>query len=471
MERTAATAAGAAGRPDGSDDAGSGRGSGDEWRRRAGGGRGRRVLRPGIAIARRSLRYPRRFGATVDFPDDRPESSELPAAPPAHRPQSAESSPPAAAPAAATQEEGDEESIDEYMSRLMGRIRSGNAASESPSMQRPTESPPRRGTAARSEEPASRAAPVSAAPSSPMPQQYRREAVTVVPRTAAPETHSGLSALREVANLSAHSAISHHTRRVLLGQMHSKMLVIAVCLGAAGWLLWAWKSVMAWEATYYSALVALLAATYWGLQYALLSGRLIVNQAGFVKLKAAAHARGGRRRREARRRPTGRQSDGQPGAGYGAGRGSHRKPGHRSRRAAANPGRGRRLQAHRGKRRWPARPRANAGQGVTWQSRRGRRDARFDATRGAMVDWHSLASFTHYAGFGINALGLSGAGPLLAIPVDWGDEDHCVPDGALFARNGVPRIRAARSLRAWLPAPSQFSLAHARRPRRPPRPL
>ena len=63
--------------------------------------------------------------------------------------------------------------------------------------------------------------------------------------------------------------------------------MVAVSLCAGGWLLWAWKSLMSWEATFYAALVALLTAVYWGVQYALVTGRLIVNQAGYIKLNSA----------------------------------------------------------------------------------------------------------------------------------------------------------------------------------------
>jgi hypothetical protein len=236
----------------------------------------------------------RRLGAKVDFSDDRPAGGEPPSSLPSKPvpPPDESRAAPAAARAVAGKEEGEEESIDEYMSRLMGRIRAGSGAAEASSAQRAPEAPrpPRPAPAVWSAESAGQAAPVPAAPGSPMPQEHRRESVTVVPRTTAPETHSGLSVLRELANYSAQNAISHHARRVLIGQMYSKLMVIVVALGAAGWLLWAWKSLMTWEATFYSALVALLAAIYWGVQYSLLTGRLIVNQAGWVKLNTA-HAK------------------------------------------------------------------------------------------------------------------------------------------------------------------------------------
>jgi hypothetical protein len=234
----------------------------------------------------------RRLGTKVDFSDDRPDSGGPEASPPGQRPQPSDRSRPAStsasAPAAPSQEEVDEESINDYMSRLMGRVRAGSAASEAAPAQRTMEAP--RGAPPGKPVPPGDAASVSTAPGSPMPQEHRRELVTLVARTTAPETHSGLSALRELANFSARNAMSRHTRRVLVGQMYSKLMVVAVSVGAAVWLLWAWKSLMSWEATYYAALVAVLTAVYWGVQYALVTGRLIVNKAGYVKLNSA-HAK------------------------------------------------------------------------------------------------------------------------------------------------------------------------------------
>ena len=91
-----------------------------------------------------------------------------------------------------------------------------------------------------------------------------------------------LSALRELANLSAHSAISQHTQRVLIRTMRSKLIVAVVALLASGGLWWMWSFFGAREMTYYSALVAILVAIYWGVEYALLTGRLIISKSGHI---------------------------------------------------------------------------------------------------------------------------------------------------------------------------------------------
>jgi len=110
----------------------------------------------------------------------------------------------------------------------------------------------------------------------------RREPASALPRAAAPETHVDLSAMRELANLSAQTAINRHARRTLVGRMHSKLIVAAVAFTACGGLFWMWQRTAPGEVTFYAALFALLVAVYWGVHYALLTGRLIVSRLGYV---------------------------------------------------------------------------------------------------------------------------------------------------------------------------------------------
>ncbi len=132
----------------------------------------------------------RRVGAKVEVPDDQPEREALP--PRAVRPRNTENKPPVAKPSG----EGEEESLDSYMSRLMQRVRSTGDGPEA-SSRTPPSSEPARGAAAP-------AAPPSQ-PECPLPASQRREPATVLPRAAAPEKHVNLSAMRELANLSAHT--------------------------------------------------------------------------------------------------------------------------------------------------------------------------------------------------------------------------------------------------------------------------
>jgi hypothetical protein len=166
------------------------------------------------------------------------------------------------------------------MVRLMQRIRSfeGDSASTSPR-------PPRVEPPAERESPA--ADRVAASPNPPAAPQ--RERVELLPRTAAPKKHIDLSALRELANLSAHSAISQHARRVLIRTIRSKLTVAAVALFSGGALWWMWNFCGAGKMTFYSALLALLVTIYWGVEYALLTGRLIIRKSGHIDWNYTSH--------------------------------------------------------------------------------------------------------------------------------------------------------------------------------------
>ena len=64
--------------------------------------------------------------------------------------------------------------------------------------------------------------------------------------------------------------------------MYSKLLVAAVALVAGAALLWMWSEFGARQMTFYAALVALLVAIYWGVEYALLTGRFIISKSGHI---------------------------------------------------------------------------------------------------------------------------------------------------------------------------------------------
>ena len=209
----------------------------------------------------------RRIGANIEMEEDKPALDE--SAQPVRRPLDRTSQ----LSAAAATETGDEESINDYMNRLMQRVRSTSGELAPASF-----TPPRAEAAQLSHE---TPAPV-AEPS--LPAAELRESAEMSPRTVAPENRIDLSALRELANLSAHSAISRHSRQVLIHTMYSKLAVAAVALVVGGVLLWMWKSPGALQMTFYSALVALLVAIYWGVEYALLTGRLIISKSGHIDI-------------------------------------------------------------------------------------------------------------------------------------------------------------------------------------------
>jgi hypothetical protein len=175
----------------------------------------------------------------------------------------------------------EEESIDDYMSRLMQRIR----ATEEETLSQPS-------TAKRSE-PAREVRGISetvSAAKSPTPQQESSSPTTsampyendpVMPRKA-PENRIDLSALRELANQSANSAINFHARGLLVTKMYSKLMFAVMALIAGGCLLWKWQQPSGRDAWFYWAIASFLVAIFWGVQYALLTGRLMVTKSGRI---------------------------------------------------------------------------------------------------------------------------------------------------------------------------------------------
>jgi hypothetical protein len=196
----------------------------------------------------------------------------------AERPRDDTQRGPAVASATSAEEE---ESIDEYMSRLMQRLRSTGTASA------PVSSGPSRSELAQSQRQASGTGlaaeagqPASAiSPAVPWPEPAK-----ISPRTAAPEKRDDLSALRALANFSARSDINRHARQTLISNMYSKLVVALVALAAGGGLLWMWKAAWAVEMAYYSASVALIVALYFGVEYAMLTGRLRVSKSGHIDI-------------------------------------------------------------------------------------------------------------------------------------------------------------------------------------------
>jgi hypothetical protein len=176
-----------------------------------------------------------------------------------------------------------EESIDSYMTRLLARSR-GDAAS-GPSKQRSPANP--KAGPAPAPEPESRQS--AAPPSAPGPHC---EPVQLTPRIAPPEQRIDLWAMRELANLSARTAVNRHMRRQMLLTTRTKLFITVASIGVGGILLWMWGSSGSPRVTFYAALASFSVALLWGMQYAVLSGRLIVNSLG--RLEWPSRARQGR---------------------------------------------------------------------------------------------------------------------------------------------------------------------------------
>jgi len=180
---------------------------------------------------------------------------------------------------AAEQEEDEDESIDDYMARLMDRVKTVAGGSEPSDYRRRAG---RQGTPGETE-PADDAPGREPADSRPETSRLR-EPVELSPRAVAPEKQAGLSAMRELANLSAKSAIDRHSRQKLLAVQRAKLAVTIAGAGVGGILIWLWWAKDAGPVTAYAALVAFLVAGFWGIQYAMATGRLIINRSGHIEL-------------------------------------------------------------------------------------------------------------------------------------------------------------------------------------------
>jgi hypothetical protein len=168
----------------------------------------------------------------------------------------------------------EDESIDTYMARLLERSRgkSDRPESEAGPEDLPAEEvQPRRQTPS---VPATPLMPVHARPSTP---------VNLSPRTVAPERLSDLSAMRELANISAHAALDRHVRGTLIRTTRMKLLVAACGLLAGGVTFWAWWFRQTMDLLFYSALVCFLVTLVWGVQYALLASDLIARRSRHLR--------------------------------------------------------------------------------------------------------------------------------------------------------------------------------------------
>ena len=90
----------------------------------------------------------------------------------------------------------------------------------------------------------------------------------------APEKRTDLSALRELANLAAHSAISRHSQRVLKNSMYSKLVIACAALVMGGGLLSMWQLYGAWQMALYAAVVAFSVGAFWSVEYVFLTRRI-----------------------------------------------------------------------------------------------------------------------------------------------------------------------------------------------------
>jgi len=228
----------------------------------------------------------RRMGAAPLVPDDEPDASSAPA------PEAPISRPTVSAPHAASQEspaddtgeaddqgtedaeEAESGSIDLYMAGLLQRARGRNER----------HSPSQGEVGAGSDEPGTERGAA--------PRWGRKLKERVWTRPTAPEKETGLSAMRQLASQAAQAAIGSHARRQVIRARWTKLLVAITGLVVGGVLLGMWKAGSANTVAYYGGLVGLLVAVVWGIQYAVLCGRLIVNHFGSLDLNRPARGGG-----------------------------------------------------------------------------------------------------------------------------------------------------------------------------------
>jgi hypothetical protein len=175
-------------------------------------------------------------------------------------------------------DEEDEGSIDDYMAQLLQRMRSPGGQTTA-SASRPAASPPRAPMA--SDALASSETESFASPAAELPPG-RRKPAQMSPMTVAPEKHGGLAAMRELANMSAQTALHKHARGQTKKSARGKLLVAAVGALVGGLLLVLW---LHWEAgplAFVAAMAGFTVGSVWGVQWAFLTGHLIVNK-GRVK--------------------------------------------------------------------------------------------------------------------------------------------------------------------------------------------
>lgn len=160
-----------------------------------------------------------------------------------------------------------EEAVDQYMTRLLQRVRSPRG--DGPAAAAASRPPAAVADDQRTEEPGERL-PAQQAAIVPVsrPAEY-------VPRAVAPEKTVDLSAMRELANLSAKAAIERHARSRLVRASGSKLFVALFAAGAGGLSFWmTWFFGLGNEAIF-GGTVCLATAGVWGLQYLILTGRII----------------------------------------------------------------------------------------------------------------------------------------------------------------------------------------------------
>ena len=179
-------------------------------------------------------------------------------------------------PDSSEQEEG---IIHAYMERLLGRSWQQTFQTQSAEAEGETRNrfPAEKSALQKEEKEEDRAGSVPSRPE----RARRRGTAEWVPRAVAPERGVNLEAMRDLANLSAHSALEHHQRRKTWAAVWAKFLATVFSLLLGCGMLWLWGGNPEHDVALYAAGVCFAVAALWGVQYLLLAGKLILRTIGF----------------------------------------------------------------------------------------------------------------------------------------------------------------------------------------------
>ncbi len=237
----------------------------------------------------------RRLGSGESASGDEPVQESSAEGEP-HQPSDGAAADESAEPSRPREEDREEESITDYMSRLMDRVHAirGDDKREDhhqgePQPEPPVESasPPQPPVESPSQpqrpvEPALQDAAEAPAPDEPsIPQpaaEPPRQPAEMAPRAVTPEKQIDLSAMRDLANLTAHSAIDHHAKQQARHASWGRLLIVVVAIGVGIGLLWIWRMTGSGNLTFYSAMVSFLVALLWILKCAGLASRKMLGK-------------------------------------------------------------------------------------------------------------------------------------------------------------------------------------------------
>ena len=178
--------------------------------------------------------------------------------------------------------DGDEddlqESIDRYMERLLNRSAS-KTTTPAPKSPQPVQNETHEPSVPRWSAPTAPSA-TTTLDLEPAPQ---RKALKPA-RTIAPESQCDLAAMRELANASAKAHLAQYARDERRSMLQTKLSVLIVSLVSAVFLLWISPR---GSTPWCGGIVSLLVAGFWGLQIAVITGKLTIDAQGGLLITRA----------------------------------------------------------------------------------------------------------------------------------------------------------------------------------------